>query len=131
MLLALARRWRRAPVDPAFERRKNSWAALELRLKRLNQASTSKPREEAAAELERALREFIADWFNLKADGLTAPEISFRLAAEGVPKERIRRIEDIMEECAQARYAPGSEGAADFEERAKEAQSILHEELKA
>ncbi len=131
MILALGWRWRQAEVDPALERRKNSWAALDLRLKKIHQRSGGKSPEEAAMDLERALREFVADWFNLKAEGLTAPEISFRFAAEGMSKEKIQRIEEIMEECARARYAPRGEGTTHFEERASEAKSILHEELRA
>lgn len=129
-LAALMLSRRRESLDPAEERRRNAWTALDLRLKRVSEASASKTPEEAALALERALREFIADWFNVKAEGLTAPEISFRLMAEGLSKENMRRIEDIMEECAQARYAPAGESTADFTERASEARTILRQELK-
>lgn len=128
--VALVLSRRRETVDPAEERRRNAWAALDHRLKTVNEASASKTPEEAALALERALREFMADWFNVKAEGLTAPEISFRLMAEGISKENIRKIEDIMEECAQARYAPVHETASDFTERAKEARNILRQELR-
>lgn len=127
---ALVSARRRETVDPAEQRRRNAWAALDLRLKSVTEAAASKTPEEAANALERALREFIADWFNVKAEGLTAPEISFRLMAEGISKENMKRIEAIMEECAQARYAPLSEQEANFPERAREARTILRQELK-
>jgi hypothetical protein len=132
LLLAAAaavRADRRRRIDPAEERRRQSWTALDLRLKRIEKLSGPRAAEEAAQGLERALREFIADWFNLKADGLTAPEISFRLMGAGLSKEAIKRIEDIMEECARVRYAPAGENIADFTDWADEAREILSEGL--
>lgn len=126
----LVRSRRRESIDPAAERRRNSWTALEFKLRALGQASGPRAAEDAALALERALREFIADWFNLKAEGLTAPEISFRLMAEGMPKESIRRIEDIMEGCARVRYAPTGESAADFTAWSQEAKNLLREVMK-
>lgn len=122
---------RRSQADPAVERRRNSWVALDFKLRRMNEISGPKGAEEAALALERALREFIADWFNIKAEGLTAPEISFRLMAEGLAKDKIRRIEDIMEGCAQLRYAPPGETPPDFRAWAQESRSILAEGLKS
>jgi hypothetical protein len=126
---AAVRADRRRRIDPAEERRRQSWTALDLRLKRLTKLEGPRAAEEAAQGLERALREFVADWFNLKAEGLTAPEISFRLMGAGLPKERIKRIEDIMEECARVQYAPAGENAADFTDWAEEAREILAEGL--
>ncbi len=113
--------------DPARVRRDRAWGELERKLRRMP-AGPGRSQAEAAAEgLERALREFVADRFNVSADGLTAEAIGRMLTQAGLPPEAAERLRAILDGCAQVRYAPLDAEGSGPAAWAEEARRLLAE----
>lgn len=126
--------WRRdrrlARLDPARVRREGARRRFEKQMQAFrHQADGGHSPEELAAGLEMATRACIADHFNLSADGLTRYEIEKLLIDAAAPRERVRRLCDLIDQCAAMRYAPLREAGGDIREWSNEIAAILKEEL--
>lgn len=121
---------KREGADPAQVRRAAAWAALEKKLHRMRREAGEGRLEPAATALERALREYIADRFDLSADGLTREEIARLLGEAGLQGDRTRGFMEILEKCSRIQYAPKGSGEGDPAAWADEAKAILSEGLR-
>lgn len=125
--VALMQARRRELSDPAQVRRANAARKLEEKIKRIRRRGSQGGAEESAAALERALRGYAADRFNLSADGMTMDEISESLGREGMEESKVLRLREILTACSEVQYAPSTGSAERFVLWADEAQSILTE----
>jgi hypothetical protein len=134
LALAAAGGWRArwlAKSDPARLRRGRAGRSLERKLAAAREKFASGDAEGAALKLERALLEFVADRFNLSADGLTHEEAARLLGEAGLPEGSVARVREMLGACSQARYAPvGAGGAASWEAWTREAREMLAGGLK-
>lgn len=118
---------RRERADPAVTRRSRAWSVLERKLRQASNLTTLGKAEPAAMALERALREFIADWRNISPEGLTTGEIAKLLGEQGVPEDRAKRLLEILDHCSSVQYAPVGANGASFQDMLGESKSILAE----
>ena len=128
--VSLVRKRRRESAAPAGGRKGRAWTALEKKIKAVRDAASSGDADSAALALERALREFIADWYDLSADGITSEEISRLLVDAGMSADRVARFTEILGSCANVRYAPIEGAGNPFADWSEEARTILAETLK-
>lgn len=112
-------------IDPEELRRTRAHGTLERKLARLRGGEGA--REQAAASLEKALLEYLADRTGARAEGLTRPDARRMLEAEGVPAASVDRLIAILDLCSNARFAPVGGGEAGFGELAREALETLRE----
>jgi len=94
--------------DPSRVRKSGAQRALGKKMTEVREQIASSAVDKAAAELERALRSFIADRHDCSPDGLTGNEIIFLLGDDGMPEEKASRFVEIIHQCANVRYAPGN-----------------------
>ena len=113
VLGAWKRHRRLANLDPARARRDTAWRRLDRRLQVIRQKQRADSPQEIAGQMDQAARAFIADRFNLAADGLTRLDIERLLLDHAVPEARVQRLCDLIENCEALRYAPA--GAVDGE----------------
>jgi hypothetical protein len=120
---------RRLRRDPGRERRGRAWRNFEKRVRHIErEISTSGNLTQAAGNLESAVRNFIADHFDLAADGLTRPMIEDRLVASSLGSQKVNRLCELMERCTSSRYAPQSiDGPIDLKQCCREFSAILRE----
>lgn len=124
-LMRRARRLERA--DPAELRRGGAFDELDRKIRKVRELAGKGEMEPAASALERALREFIGDWFNLSPDGLTIDEIARLLHEQGLAPDRADEFRRIIETCATIRYAPVRPTSASFDQWTNQARAILLE----
>jgi hypothetical protein len=132
--------WRRdrrqQGIDTAQLRRGSAWRVFDKRLKGLQQmvrtggANSADAVQREAAALEQAVRGLIDDRFNLAPDGLTRPEIERLLLEHSMSPERVQRVCDLLDACANVRYAPTT-GTTDVRQWAEEFNGLLREGLAA
>ncbi|MCL5270590.1 MAG: BatD family protein [bacterium] len=128
LALVIQRDRRRNRLDPARVRRAGAWRALKKRLAACAQKRRKGAgREELAADLEHAVRAFIADRFDVSPEGLTRPEIEQLLHSCAMPAERIARLCELLEACAAIRYAPAGATAGDIDLWSQEIAGLLKE----
>lgn len=120
---AYARARRRDRVDPVKLRRERALAEFERKVRGLADGDG----EKGTTALDRALRECFADRFAASADGLTREEIARRLKAEGVEETKAEAALELLDRCANARYAPGGIEAARVGAWSEEAVRTLRE----
>ena len=100
---------RRSKRDPERERRRKAWRQFEKRIQHVGKGvPDSANLANAAGELESATRKFIADHFNLAADGLTRPMIEERLFESAMGFDQVNRLCELMDRCISLKYAPQS-----------------------
>ena len=98
---------RRQKLDPAQARRQNAWRSFERRLGPIRHQAAHKDKQaDAVGALEQSVRMFIADRFNLSADGLTRPEIERLLEGGVTTSEWVPRFCDLIDRCQARRYSP-------------------------
>lgn len=126
---SFARTRKRERSDPAELRRLGASAALGKKLKKIASTSGAKTgdAEAAAMELERAIREFIADWRNISADGLTIDAVASGLIDGGLDEPQVESLRQIMSACANIRFTPVPPGGYPFGEWAEQIRSVLGE----
>lgn len=126
---SFARTRKRERSDPAELRRLGASAALGKKLKRIASASGSKTgdAEATAMELERAVREFVADWRGISADGLTIDAVAAALSDGGIDADKIEGLRQIMSACANIRFTPVPPGGYPFGEWSDQIRSVLGE----
>lgn len=125
--LSFTRARRRERSHPAELRRARAWGALDKKLKKATAGPSISNPAEAGLSVERALREFAADWFNLSPDGLRGEEIAALLVEAGADEQRAVRFKAILESCSAMRYAPAGSPGADPALLAAEARALLAE----
>jgi len=120
---------RRSKRDPERERRRKAWRQFEKRVQHIGKGvSGPNNLSNAAGDLESAVRNFIADHFNLAADGLTRPMIEGRLFESSMGFDQVNRLCELMDRCISLKYAPQSMVRSfDLQECRREMTSILRE----
>jgi hypothetical protein len=94
-------------MDQARMRREGAWRGFARRVRLIRQQSAQGLNPQVlASQVDHAARTCIADHFNLSADGLTRVEIERRLLDHAVPRERVQRLCDLLDQCAALSYAP-------------------------
>jgi len=58
--------------------------------------------------IAKSLTDYVADKLNVQAAGLTSRLITERLQAIGVPKETLKALQNCLEDCDYARFAPSN-----------------------
>lgn len=124
-----------AAPSAAQRRRRAAWRGLDKKLKKVLQLQADSKGSEgvmdAAFALEKGLRAFIGDWFDLGAGGLTNEEVRRLLETEDFDPEQVNRLTDILDRCEQIRYSPLAPTGAEFGQWATEARAILEAGLKS
>jgi len=101
--------------DPALRRVKQARSAARARLRGAEalldaqREGKSKPAE-FYAEVARALTGYLADKQGVVAAGLTRDELARALIERGHAQPAVRALVSALDECDQARFAPGSAG---------------------
>ncbi len=134
MLGALGSRWHqdRLEGDVAFARGRRAGRIARKRLGRAQSLTSDADVREFYAEVERALRGFLADKLNLAEAGFMSDSAESALSARGVAPETVREYLECLGVCDRARFAPpGStdEERAGFYERAARAMAAVQEGL--
>ena len=130
--LGLRRHWDRLEGDVAYARGRR---AGRIAKKRLGQARVVMSEGDARAfyaEVERALRGFLADKLNIAEAGFMSEIADRELGRRGVPLEATKEYLACLGECDHARFAPPStsaEGKSVFLGRAAGAMTAVQEGL--
>ena len=130
--LGLRRHWDRLEGDVAYARGRR---AGRVARKRLGQARAVMSQGDARAfyaEVERALRGFLADKLNVAEAGFMSQVAEEELGRRGVPVVATREYFACLGECDRARFAPpgsSEEEKSGFFDRAAEAMTAVQEGL--
>lgn len=130
MLGAWHRHQRLAGIDPARKRRDGAWRCFERSLRSIKQRQAASSPHELAGEMNHAARSYIADRFNMSADGLTRMDIEKLLLDHSVPETRVQRLCDLLEQCEALRYAPVSAIDGELGHWMGEIETIFKESLR-
>ena len=126
--------WRRhrtqSTLDPARKRRDGAWRRFERQLGQIRSRQASAPQQELAGHVDQTARAFIADRFNLSADGLTRVDIERLLLERAVPEARVQRLCDLLENCEALRYAPLGAPDGELAQWTDEIVTILKENVR-
>ncbi len=112
----VARHRRRLEGDAAYARGRRAGRVARRRLAAARRLAKEADRRAFYAEVDRALRGFIADRLNLPEAGLTLEELAARLRDAGVDEETRTEVVRCLEACDRARFAPQTH---DPEERSR------------
>ena len=130
--LGLRRHWDRLEGDVAYARGRRAGRVAK---KRLGQARIVMAEGDARAfyaEVERALRGFLADKLNVAEAGFMSDVAEAGLRRRGVPDTATREYLDCLAECDRARFAPPGSSAEEksgFYDRAAAAMTSVQEGL--
>jgi len=129
----IRRRRLRLEGDVAGARRRSARSLASRRLRGARKPLAAGESERFFEELDRALRQFVADHANESPAGLTTGRIAEALAARGVPAEDVAGIVALLEQCESARYAkmrPDAAAMRDAYDRAAQLIDRLARSLK-
>jgi hypothetical protein len=130
--LGLRRHWDRLEGDVAYARGRRAGGVAKKRLGQARAVMTDGDSRTFYAEVERALRGFLADKLNIAEAGFMSDAAESELVTRGVPVEAVKPYFECLGECDRARFAPASATAqerADFMDRAAEAMTSVQERL--
>jgi hypothetical protein len=101
--------WRSAHRDktvkrPVSRRVRQRW--IHDGLSRIRKLAHDSPQDEKTfyAETNRFLRQYLTDWLNVEARGLTPPEAAEALQAAGYNGAFAQQVRTVLEQCEQAQY---------------------------
>ena len=130
--LGLRTHWDRLEGDVAYARGRRAGRVAK---KRLGQARNVMAGDDARvfyAEVERALRGFLADKLNVAEAGFMSDVAEGELRRRGVSEAATKEYMDCLGECDRARFAPPGSSAEEksgFFERAADAMTSVQEGL--
>jgi len=130
--LGLRRHWDRLEGDVAYARGRRAGRVAKKRLGRARVVMSEGDARAFYAEVERALRGFLADKLNVAEAGFMSQVAEEELSRRGVPVAATRNYLACLGECDRARFAPPSSSAAEksgFLGRAAEAMTAVQEGL--
>ncbi|MCY3870000.1 MAG: BatD family protein [Gemmatimonadetes bacterium] len=93
--------------DVAYARRRRSRSEAQRRLGKAKGLMEAGDSAGFHGEVHRSLSQFVADRTNRAAAGLTADQIGAVLVECGVDAQVIAGVQDVFDQCDQARFAPG------------------------
>ena len=120
------RHQQRLEGDVAYARRRRAKGEADKRLHRARRLIEEDRGGEFYAEVQLALRSFLADHLNLAAAGLTQEVWEASLGTKGVEETEIKAVSEFLAHCDFARFAPTAPGRADMEEAQKKAAQLIH-----
>jgi hypothetical protein len=134
MVGALGLRWHmdRLEGDVAFARGRRAGGVARKRLGRAQSLTSGDDVRGFYAEVERALRGFLADKLNVAEAGFMSDSAESELVGRGVPPDAVQEYLECLGVCDRARFAPpGSteEERAGFLERAVAAMTSVQDGL--
>jgi hypothetical protein len=130
--LGLRRHWDRLEGDVAYARGRRAGRVAKKRLGRARAVMAGSDARAFYAEVERALRGFLADKLNVAEAGFMSDVAEAELRKRGVPDEATTEYLACLGECDRARFAPPSSSAEEksgFFDRAAEAMTAVQEGL--
>ena len=101
--------------DVAYARRRRSRSEAQRRLGKAKGLMEAGDSAGFHGEVHRSLAQFVADRTNRAAAGLTADHIGAVLVERGVDAQVIAGVQDVFDQCDQARFAPGQISAAQMQ----------------
>ena len=101
--------------DVAYARRRRSRSEAQRRLGKAKELMDAGDSAGFHGEVHRSLAQFVADRTNRAAAGLTADQIGAVLVERGVDAEVIAGVQEVFDQCDQARFAPGQISAAQMQ----------------
>ena len=134
MIGALGLRWHvdRLEGDVAFARGRRASRVARKRLARAQSLTSGGDVRGFYAEVERALRGFLADKLNVAEAGFMSDSAESELRQRGVSSDAVREYLECLGVCDKARFAPpgsSNEELIGFFDRAAGAMTSVHEEL--
>ena len=130
--LGLRKHWDRLEGDVAYARGRRAGRVAKKRLGRARAVMSEGDARAFYAEVERALRGFLADKLNVAEAGFMSQVAEAELSRRGVPVVATRNYFACLGECDRARFAPPSSSAEEksgFLDRAAEAMTAVQEGL--
>ena len=130
--LGLRTHWDRLEGDVAYARGRRAGRIAKKRLAQARAAMSEGDARVFYAEVERALRGFLADKLNLAEAGFMSEVADVELRSRGVPVVAVKKYFACLGECNRARFAPPSSSAderSEFLDRAVNAMTSLQEGL--
>ena len=130
--LGLRKHWDRLEGDVAYARGRRAGRVAKKRLGRARAVMSEGDARAFYAEVERALRGFLADKLNVAEAGFMSQVAEAELSRRGVPVVATRNYFACLGECDRARFAPPSSSAEEksgFLGRAAEAMTAVQEGL--
>jgi hypothetical protein len=131
LILLLAVGYRRHQTrmigDQAYARRLRSGRAAKGRLSHAQRLLSERKTGEFYSALARVILGYAGDRFNIEASALTRDELGAALAERDVPDEVVQQLKDLLRDCDEGSYAPGSreENASDDLRRARDLMNRL------
>ena len=130
--LGLRKHWDRLEGDVAYARGRRAGRVAKKRLGRARAMMSEADARAFYAEVERALRGFLADKLNVAEAGFMSRVAEAELSRRGVSVVATRNYFACLGECDRARFAPPSSSAEErsgFLDRAAEAMTAVQEGL--
>jgi hypothetical protein len=130
--VGLRRHWDRLEGDVAYARGRRAGRVAKKRLGQARVVMAGGDARTFYAEVERALRGFLADKLNVAEAGFMSEVAEAELRSRGVPEKATSEYLACLGECDRARFAPpgtSAEEKSQFFDRAAEAMTSVDEEL--
>ena len=130
--LGLRKHWDRLEGDVAYARGRRAGRVARKRLGQARRVMSGGDARAFYAEVERALRGFLADKLNVAEAGFMSQVAEAELGRRGVPVVATREYFACLGECDRARFAPpgsSEEEKSGFFDRAAEAMTAVQEGL--
>ena len=130
--LGLRRHWDRLEGDVAYARGRRAGRVAKKRLSHARAVMSQGDARAFYAEVERALRGFLADKLNVAEAGFMSQVAEAELGRRGVPRVAAQEYFACLGECDRARFAPpgsSEEEKSGFFDRAAEAMTAVQEGL--
>ncbi|HIF05903.1 MAG TPA: protein BatD [Gemmatimonadetes bacterium] len=130
--LGLRRHWDRLEGDVAYARGRRAGRVAKKRLSQARAAMSESDARVFYAEVERALRGFLADKLNIAEAGFMSDTAEEELRERGVSVVAMKKYFACLGECDRARFAPPSSSAeerSEFFDRAASAMTAVQEGL--
>ncbi len=97
---------RKRSNDSALVRRNKASKMLKNRFAKANEALSKGDAKALYAALENGLVDYLSDLTNAEFKGMTRPQMKDELQKRGVNQDVIANIDQWLEKCAFARFAP-------------------------
>ena len=130
--LGLRRHWDRLEGDVAYARGRRAAPVAKKRLGQARRVMEEGDTREFYAEVERALRGFLAAKLNVAEAGFMSDVAESELRSRGVPVVATKKYFLCLDECNRARFAPPTDSAqqrSEFFDRAVDAMTSVQEGL--
>lgn len=122
----VARRHRdRLSTDVAFRRGRYALRDANKRLARARKRLTTQDTAGFYAAIADAITEYLGDRLNRAGAGVTRGEIAAALTDAGIPQELITQCLALLDDCDQARFAPGTSADDAMERTFSQARDLL------